>query len=218
MKKIVAVFGGSGGLGTSICDLFTKDDQFHLIKLSSKDVDVCSKEQVDSFFAANPVDVVVNLVAYNHDSFVHKYGIEKQNELQKQLDVNIKGTVNLLSACLPHMRKNKYGRVICASSVVAEKPVVGTAVYAASKNFIESLMSTCAIENGSCGITCNTIRLGYFDGGLLYKVNEVFREQIKQTIPLKRWGTTEELYSAIQFLISNEYVNGSVLKIDGGLP
>ena len=129
----VAVFGGSGGLGTKLCELLNKD--FNVIKISSKDVDICSREEVESFFSKNKIDIVINLAAYNYDSFIHKYTIDKEFELNKQINVNIKGGVNILASSLPYMRKNKYGRIIFASSIVASRPVIGTSIYGACKNF-----------------------------------------------------------------------------------
>lgn len=215
--KTIAIFGGSGGLGSPLCELFVKNNNFNVIKLSSKDVDVSSKKSTDIFFNTNDVDIVINLTAYNHDSFIHKYTEEKIIELEKQIDVNVKGFTNILSSCLPKMRSKKYGRIISTSSIVADNPVMGTSIYGASKKFMESMIATCALENGSNGITSNAIQLGYFDGGLLYKLNEENRDKIKQTIPLKRWGKIEELYDTCMFLINTEYVNGSVIKINGGI-
>ena len=211
----VAVFGGSGGLGTKLCELLNND--FNVIKISSKDVDICSREEVESFFSKNKIDIVINLAAYNYDSFIHKYTIDKEFELNKQINVNIKGCVNILTSSLPYMRKNKYGRIIFTSSIVASRPVVGTSIYGACKNFMESLIKTCSLENANNNITANTIQLGYFDGGLLYKLNEQSREKIKETIPSKRWGSIEELHSSILYLINTPYVTGTTININGGI-
>jgi len=215
--KTIAIFGGSGGLGTPLCNLLTQNNNFNVIKISSKDVNISSREEVESFFLKNKIDIIINLAAYNYDSFIHKYTPEKEFELNKQIDINIKGAINILASSLPYMRKNKYGRIIFASSIVASRPVIGTSIYGACKNFIESLIKTCSLENANNNITANTIQLGYFDGGLLYKLNEEFREKIKETIPSKRWGSIEELYSSIMYLIDTPYVTGTTISINGGI-
>jgi NAD(P)-dependent dehydrogenase (short-subunit alcohol dehydrogenase family) len=215
--KNIAIFGGSGGLGTPLSNLFLQNNNFNTIQISSKDVNICSRQEVDLFFEKNKIDIIINLAAYNYDSFLHKYTIEKELELDKQLNVNIKGAINILTSGLPHMRKNKYGRIIFASSIVASRPVIGTSIYGASKNFIESLIKTCSLENANNNITANTIQLGYFDGGLLYKLNEESREKIKETIPSKRWGSIDELYSSIMYLINTPYVTGTTISINGGI-
>ena len=66
-----------------------------------------------------------------------------------QIDINIKGNLHILSACIPSMRENGYGRVIMISSVLAEKPVVSTGVYSGCKGFLDSLAKTVAVENMS---------------------------------------------------------------------
>lgn len=215
--KTIAIFGGSGGLGIPLCNLLSQNDNFNVIKISSKDVNICCREEVESFFSKNNIDIIINLAAYNFDSFLHKYTAEKEFELNKQIDVNIKGAINILASALPYMRKHKYGRIIFASSIVASRPVIGTSIYGACKNFIESLIKTCSLENANNNITANTIQLGYFDGGLLYKLNEESREKIKETIPSKRWGSIDELYSTITYLINTPYVTGTTININGGI-
>ena len=215
MIKTVALFGGSGGLGSALQEKLK--EKYRVISLSSKDVNIISKSEVDKFFDTNDCDIVINLTCYNHDSFLHKYTIDKQEELQKQINVNVVGTTNVLSSCLKKMREKKFGRIILASSILVEKPTVGTSIYAASKSFIENLSKTCAAENISHNITCNSIQLGYFDGGLTYKIPENIREKILQEIPAKRFGTIDELYNTVEFLINTPYVNGNSIKINGGL-
>lgn len=217
MKKQIAIIGASGGIGQKLCELFEEKNNYLIHKLNSKNLDITKKQQVENFFQSNAIDIVINLSAYNYDSFLHKYDELKQEELSKQINVNINGTINILSSCLPQMRKNKFGRIILVSSVVKEKPVIGTSIYGASKAFIESITKTACLENAGLGITINSLRLGYFDAGLLYKIDEEKRNTIKENIPMKRWGTIEELYNAIIFLIETPYCNGSVLEMTGGL-
>jgi NAD(P)-dependent dehydrogenase (short-subunit alcohol dehydrogenase family) len=115
------------------------------------------------------------------------------------------------------MREQKYGRIILASSILASKPVAGTSVYSGCKAFMDNLAKTCTVENLSRGITCNTLQLGYMDGGLTYKVPEKFRDKVKNSIPLKRWGTVEEIANTVNYLINTEYVSGCAMKVNGGL-
>jgi NAD(P)-dependent dehydrogenase (short-subunit alcohol dehydrogenase family) len=115
------------------------------------------------------------------------------------------------------MRENEFGRIITISSVLAEKPVISTGVYSGCKGFIDSFVKTVALENASKNISCNSIQLGYFDGGLTYKIPETFREQVLNTIPAKRWGSIHELTNLIEFLINTPYVTGTNIKINGGI-
>ena len=133
------------------------------------------------------------------------------------MPLNKERLLNILANCLPIMREKKFGRIILISSVLASKPVAGTGVYSGCKAFIDNLVKTCSIENLQHGITCNSIQLGYFDGGMTYDIPEKIREDFKNNIPLKRWGKIIELESTIRYLINTEYVSGSNLKINGGL-
>ena len=211
----IAFFGGTGGLGKQLIPLLSKD--YKVTAIGSKDVDITNRKQVFDFFAENDFEVVINFSAFNHDSFLHKLDITKTEQVKSQLDVNILGNVNILSACLPMMRKNNFGRIVGASSILSSRPLPGTSLYSASKSFIETLYKTAALENSSKNITCNTLQLGYFDGGLAHKIPEVARNKIVENIPAKRMGSIIELHSAISFLINVQYINGSVLKINGGL-
>ena len=118
---------------------------------------------------------------------------------------------------LPMMRENKFGRVIILSSVLSEMTVVGTSVYSASKAFIDSVVKTASAENLSKGITCNSIQLGYFDAGMAHRLTKKISDTVKSKIPLKRFGTMQELHDTIEFLINTEYVSGTAIKIDGGV-
>ena len=206
------IFGGSGGLGQILTKTLSK--KYDVISLSSKDVDITNRAQVEEFFNKNKADIVINMSVFNHDAFAHKV---KDEMVQKQIDVNVTGAVNVVSCALPHMRENKFGRIILMSSVLASSPVVSTGIYAGSKGFVESYAKCVAIENASKGVTCNCIQLGYFDAGLTYKIPEDFRSKISNNIPMKRFGSPEELTSTIKYLIENGYVTGTSLKINGGI-
>jgi NAD(P)-dependent dehydrogenase (short-subunit alcohol dehydrogenase family) len=213
MKKIF-ILGGTGGLGREIARLLQEKYDVH--KVGSK-LDITDFQALQRWFHVNEYDIVINLSGYNYDNLIHKYDEDSIYEAEKIIRINSFGNINLLASCLPQMRKNGYGRLILVSSVLATKPVIGTGVYSASKAFIDNLVKTTALENATKGITCNSIQLGYFDAGMAHRIPEKFQEQIKQTIPAKRFGKIEELYNTIEFLINTEYVNGTSLKINGAL-
>ena len=214
MGKLV-VFGGSGGLGSKLVGGLNKD--YDVMSLSSKDVDVTNFDEVKDFFSNNKVESVLNLSGYNHNMILHKYTKDKSIEVKKQIEINIEGNLNILANCLPSMRENKYGRIILISSILSSKPVVGTSVYSGCKAFIDNLAKTCTVENIRYGVTCNSIQLGYFDGGMTYEIPESIRDTFKKNIPLKRWGKIIELENTIRYLINTEYVSGFNMKINGGL-
>ena len=212
MRKI-ALFGGSGGLGSALAPFLEK--KYKVIKLSSKILDIRDVDSLKHFFDKNHIDIVINMSGYNFDNFLHK--LDGESEIQDMLDINIKGNINILSSCLPSMRDRQYGRIILISSVLAEKVVLGTSLYSGSKAFIDNLVKTASAENIGKGITSNSLQLGYFDGGMCHRLPEKYVEPIKNTIGLKRWGSIEELYKSLDFLINVEYVTGQNINISGGL-
>jgi NAD(P)-dependent dehydrogenase (short-subunit alcohol dehydrogenase family) len=215
MRKMI-IFGGSGGIGQKITSMFR--NEYNVVSLSSSDVDVVDVVDVEKFFEENSdVSVVLNLSGVSYNCFVHKYSRYNIDSLDKQIDINIKGTMNILSSALPHMRSNGYGRIVLISSVLSEMPVVGASVYSGCKSFIDTITKSVSLENSNKGITCNSIQLGYFDAGLLYTIPDEIREGIKQSIPLKRWGNIEELYKVVKTLIDVEYITGTNIEINGGI-
>jgi len=214
MKKVV-LFGASGGLGSQLKPLLEK--KYEVISPSSDDVDVSNLSDVKNFFIENKVDVVINLSGHNFDSVLHRLEIKDESNIDKMIDINIKGNVNILASVLPNMREQNFGRIILVSSVLSEKVVPGTSLYSGAKSFIDSLVKTASSENIGKGITCNSIRLGYFDGGMCHRLPEKLVEPIKNSIGLKRWGTIEELYNTVDYLIETEYITGQNINISGGL-
>ena len=212
----VAVFGGTGGLGSLLCPLLEKSYE-KVISLGSNDIDVTSYGEVKNFFDNNQIDVVINLTGYNYDKFVHKLTAGDMSEVRKQVEVNIQGTVNITSCALSQMRERNYGRLILVSSVLADHPVISTSVYAGCKGFVDSFVKTVALENAGKNINCNSLQLGYFDGGLTFRIPEEFREKIRKSIPAQRWGSTEELYNTVDYLIKTPYITGQNINISGGI-
>jgi NAD(P)-dependent dehydrogenase (short-subunit alcohol dehydrogenase family) len=209
----IVIVGGSGGLGKKLTQQFS--DQHRLYSLSSKELDVRRYKKCKDFFDVIRPDVVINLSGVNFDKFVHKLDMSNQEEISNMLDVNIHGAINLVSACLPSMREKGYGRIILISSVLSTKNVMGTALYSGCKAFIDRFVKSVSLENIGKGITANSIQLGYFDGGLTDKLSNP--EKFKEEIPLKRWGTIEELYNTIDYIIKTEYLTGANIALNGGL-
>ena len=210
--KTIALFGASGGLGSQLLPILQK--KYNVIAISSTDVNITNYDAVKTLFDTNNIDIVINLSGYNSDAFAHKIN---NDQLDKQIDINIKGTVNIVSNCLPLMREQQFGRIILVSSVLADHPVISTSIYSGCKGFVDSFTKTVALENANKNINCNSLQLGYFDGGLTYKIPETFRDTIKNNIPAKRWGMISELYNTIDYLIETGYITGQNINISGGI-
>jgi len=214
MKKLI-LFGGTGGLGQKLIPFLEK--KYDVTAVGSKDVNITSFSEVQKYFNDNEFDIVLNMSGSKYDVFLSKIKDSDQEDINKMIDVNIKGNINIVSSCLPKMIEKKYGRIISISSVFSELNVPKNSIYCASKAFVDRFISNANKENVKFGITCNTIQLGYWDGGMCYRVEEKYQEMAKEKIGLKRWGKIEELHNTIDYIIENEYVSGTNLRIDGGL-
>lgn len=214
MKKIV-VFGGTGGVGQKLIPFL--EQKYQVTALGSKNVDVTSFEELKNFFTDHEFDIVLNMSGLKYDVFLSKISEEDQKSINDMIEVNIKGNINIVSTCLPKMIEKKYGRIISISSVFSELNVPKNSIYCATKAFVDRFISNANKENIKYGITCNSIQLGYWDGGMCHRVEEKYQEMAREKIGLKRWGSIEELYNTVNYIVDNEYVCGVNLRIDGGL-
>jgi len=158
---------------------------------------------------------LLNCAGISYNSFAHKADIEKWGRV---IDVNLKGTFNVIHELLPLMREQGYGRIINFSSVIASLPTPGVSAYAASKAGLIGLTKSLAAENASKGITVNAINLGYVNIGM--GVNDVpldYQMKMKLQIPAGRFCEPEEIYNTVKYLIETEYVNGAAIDINGAL-
>jgi 3-oxoacyl-[acyl-carrier protein] reductase len=137
-------------------------------------------------------------------------------EWDRVVDVSLKGSFLMSQAFLKTMIRDKWGRIINVSSVVAEDGVAGATAYAAAKAGLDGLTRTLAKEYARYGILVNTLALGYFDGGMTHELSEEKRKAVLSRVPLKRFGDVSELTEAIRYLMATNYVTGTKLRIDGG--
>ena len=210
MKKILLI-GGTGGLGKQI-ELILKTE-YECISVGSKNCDVTDEENVINVLNKTKPDIIIYLSVKNIDGLIHK---QTNEDVTKQLNVNLIGFLNVLRNCTQNMRESGFGRIIYISSVLSKKPIRGTGIYSASKSFCDNIIKTYSLENSKYGITSNSIQLGYFDGGLTEKVPDNILQSVKNNIPLKRLGTVEEMTELIKTIIKTEYINGTNISITGG--
>jgi 3-oxoacyl-[acyl-carrier protein] reductase len=135
------------------------------------------------------------------------------------MDVNVKGALHAIQACLPAMRERRYGRIVVTSSITGPLVAVpGLAHYGASKAALLGLMRTAALELAVDGVTVNAILPGNVRTPGLELLSEEVIEKVIEAIPLGRLAEPEELGWAVRFLASEEagYITGQTLVVDGG--
>jgi 3-oxoacyl-[acyl-carrier protein] reductase len=143
----------------------------------------------------------------------------KDEDFDRTMAVNVKGSVACARAAIKVMMRAKAGRVIFLSSVVGEMGNAGQTAYAASKAALLGVTKSLARELASRSVTINAITPGYIDTDMTGALNDEQKAAINQAIPLGRTGKPEEIAAAVVYLASDEagYVTGQTLRVNGGM-
>ena len=162
------------------------------------------------------LDILVNNAGITKDGLIMKM---KEEDFDRVLNVNLKGTFNTIRHSARQMLKQRSGKIINISSVSGILGNVGQANYAASKAGVIGLTKTMARELGSRGITVNAIAPGFVDTEMTEVLSEEIREDACKQIILGRFGKPEDIANAAVFLASDkaDYITGQVISVDGGM-
>jgi len=175
------------------------------------------KEMVDKAVEAfGRIDILVNNAGITKDKPLAMMSLEDWDDV---LDINLKGAFICTKAVAKVMIKQKSGKIINVASVAGVMGNPGQANYSASKAGLIGLTKTTAKELASRNITCNAIAPGLIKSKMTDVLPEKVKESYLNSIPLKRFGTPEDVANVVGFLASEDsnYVNGQVIHIDGGL-
>lgn len=162
------------------------------------------------------LDILVNNAGITKDGLLLKM---TEEDFDKVIDINLKGSFNCIKHVSRQMLKQKAGRIINMSSVVGVVGNAGQTNYAASKAGVIGMTKSVARELGSRGITVNAIAPGYIDTDMTAVLSDEIKGQIVDSVPLKRMGQVEDIANAVVFLASDKasYITGQVLSVDGGM-
>lgn len=162
------------------------------------------------------IHILVNNAGITADNLILRMS---EDEFNKVIDVNLKGVFNCLRHISPIMLKQKYGRIINISSIVGLHGNAGQVNYSAAKAGVIGMTKSLAKELGSRGITVNAVAPGYIDTDMTKVLKVELTDQIKEQIPLKKLGQTEDIAHAVAFLASDysSYITGQTIQVDGGL-
>ena len=161
-------------------------------------------------------DILINNAGITKDNLLMRMSEE---DFDKVIEINLKSVFNMTKAVQKIMLKNRKGSIVNMSSVVGVKGNAGQANYAASKAGMIGFTKSVALELGSRNIRCNAIAPGFIETEMTAKLNEDVVQGWRDSIPLKRGGTPEDVANACLFLASDmsAYVTGQVLNVDGGM-
>ena len=160
------------------------------------------------------IDVLINNAGITRDGLVMRM---KEEDYDDVMNTNLKGTFNMCRHITKIMLKQRAGTIINMSSVVGLMGNAGQVNYAASKAGVIGLTKALARELGSRHITVNAIAPGYIETEMTGVLSDKVKKTMFGQIPLKRFGTTQEVAQTVNFLIENKYVTGQVIEVNGGL-
>jgi 3-oxoacyl-[acyl-carrier protein] reductase len=162
------------------------------------------------------VDILVNNAGITRDQLMLRM---KRDDWDAVIQTNLTGAYLCAQAVLKPMVKQRYGRIICISSVVGQTGNAGQANYAASKAGLIGFAKSLAKEVASRQITVNVVAPGFIDTDMTRAVPEAVQQEWLKSIPLGRLGSPEDIAHAVCFLASEgaSYITGHVLAVNGGM-
>ena len=170
----------------------------------------------DVIEAFGGIDIVVNNAGITKDTLLIRMTEEDFNRV---IEVNLNSVFNMTKAVQRTFLKQRSGSIINISSVVGVKGNAGQSNYAASKAGIIGFTKSIALELGSRNIRCNAIAPGFIETEMTAVLDEKTVQQWRDSIPLKRGGSPEDVANACLFLASDMggYISGQVLNVCGGM-
>lgn len=237
--KVALVTGASRGIGRGIAEKFAKEGATVCFTYLSSEEKARALEQelggnakgyksnaavyeaaeklINDIVADHgTVDIVVNNAGITRDGLLMRMTEENWDEV---INTNLKSVFNLTKAVQRTMLKARSGSIINISSVVGVKGNAGQANYAASKAGIIGFTKSIAQELGSRNIRCNAIAPGFIETEMTEVLDENVVKEWRESIPLKRGGSPEDVANACLFLASDmsAYITGQTLHVCGGM-
>ncbi len=219
VKKFISLEGNVLATGTKTEKLNALKEEFPNINILKFDISDHSKieefiENTSSQLAG--LDVLVNNAGINRDNLSLRM---KDEEWKKVIDVNLGATFFLCKYAIKKMLKNKYGRIVNITSIVAHTGNLGQANYAASKAAIIGMSKSLAIEYAKKNITINCVSPGFIQSNMTDKIVESIKAVLTSRIPMSKLGTGEDVSNTVAFLSSDaaSYITGQTLHVNGGM-
>jgi 3-oxoacyl-[acyl-carrier protein] reductase len=157
---------------------------------------------------------------------VNNAGIDKPHEPALMIEessfdaiitTNLRGPAFLMKLFGKEMMGAGSGVIVNVSSVLARKALVGSALYRASKAALEELTRQFAAELGPRGVRVNAVAPGFIETAMTASIDDAMREKIRSQIALGEFGSSEGVASAVCQLVENDYINGAIIAVDGGM-
>jgi len=240
MNNLEKVFitGSSGGIGGAITKKFN-DAGYKLILISSSKEKLSTMKNtygnLHSYYHLNLSDLStitskMNEIANNHPDIsivINNAGLTSDNLLlrmkleqwQEVINTNLSSNFVIIKSILPNMIKNKKGKIIGISSVVALSGNPGQSNYVSSKSGMIGFYKSIAHEVASRNININVVSPGFIVSPMTQKLNELQKNKILDNIPMKKFGEPVDVANLVYFLTTNEasYITGQNFHVNGGM-
>ncbi|MCK9266641.1 3-oxoacyl-[acyl-carrier-protein] reductase [bacterium] len=237
--KVVVITGAFGGIGRSLATKFgafgarlvlwdvninsefeTELKEKKIETISSK-IDITNKKEIEENLEVilqkwGKVDILINNAGITKDTLVIRM---EEEDWDSVLNVNLKGTFLCSKIVGKSMLSKRFGKIVNVASIIGQIGNIGQANYSASKGGMISLTKTCAREFGRFGVNVNAVAPGYIMTPMTERLPEKVKNDMEARVPLRRFGTSEEVSDLIVFLASDSsaYITGQVFRVDGGL-
>lgn len=214
---VLGVYGGN----TRAAEAFTVECRQFGERLRLYKCDISDEQQVSAFYkevenTVPSVEILINNAGIRRDAVL---ALMSSEDWHRVIDINLSGTYLMSKPAVMLMMKNKYGRIINITSPVAQLGFAGQANYAASKAGQIGLTKSLAKETAKKNITVNCVSPGFIATDFITDLSAEQLAGYKKMVPMRRFGTPEEVADAVLFLASKKasYITGTVLEVDGGL-
>lgn len=242
-SRVALVTGGTGGIGTAICQKLAKEGykvaagynsggdhdkaktwqalqkqqgyDFDISYGDVRDFEACGACIAHVEETLGPVDILVNNAGVTRDATLKKMSESQWGEV---LSANLDSVFNMTRQVINGMIERKFGRIINVSSVNAQKGQLGQTNYSAAKAGMHGFTKALSQEVANKGVTVNTVSPGYIATKMVMEVAEEIRNKIIAGIPVGRLGLPEEVAHAVAFLASDDsgFITGANLSVNGG--
>lgn len=191
------------------------------VKSTAIKLDVSKQDNVTDAFKTfttelGSLDILINNAGITRDTVLLRM---KEEDWDAVLNINLKGSFLCSKEAIKIMSKQRSGKIISISSVVAFMGNPGQANYSSSKAGLIGLTKTIAKEYASRGIRANAVAPGFIQTAMTDVLSNEVKEEMKKAIPLGQFGTPEDVTNAVIFLASKEadYITGQVIHVNGGM-